>query len=248
MDVSFVIPAHNEEGNIEACVRGAFSCSPREVVVANNGSTDGTADILSRLKVEYGDALRVVDVRGKGVARARQAGLDVASGEYVASVDADCRPNPEWFARLSGLFLSHPDAVCVSGSYVFYDLPTRYKPLNDVKEWILKTLNRFTPIGRSQLCGGNFLIRRETLLRAGGFDVEKKFFGEDVETERRVRRLGRIVFSRDAAIPSSARRLLGEGMIVGFFFPRINRYYQLVTGRPLLSSEEKDWRSIPGPE
>lgn len=242
MDVSFVIPAHNEEKNIEMCVRGAFACSPREVIVVNNASTDGTAGILTRLKKEYGNVFRVIDLKEKGLALARQAGLEAAKGEYFVSVDADCRPNPEWFACLSGLLASYPRAICASGSYAFYDLPAKYKLLNAFKEAVLRAITVFTPFGRSQLCGGNFLIRREVLLRAGGFDIGNKFFGEDVETERRVRRFGDVVFSRRAAIPSSARRLVAEGMIKGFFAPRINRYYQLLTGKPLLTKSEKDWR------
>lgn len=242
MDISFIIPAHNEEKYIEACIRGAFSCKPREVVVANNGSNDSTGEILARLQMEYGNVLVVVDVPKKGVTLARQAALEKSTSKYVASVDSDCRPNADWMARMTDAFNNHPDVMCMSGPYDFYDLPRTYRFLNMIKEAVLLFVERTTHIGQSQVCGGNFIVRRDALIRAGGFDVCHAFNGEDVETERRLRRVGRVMFSRRLCIPASARRVIAEGILTSFIFPRFNRYYQLFVGKPVTSQDEKDWR------
>lgn len=245
MSVSFIIPAHNEEKYIEACVRGAFSCDQKEVervIVVSNASTDGTIGVLGGLRREFGDKLLVIDLAEKGLSRARQAGLDAATSEYIVSVDADCRPTQAWFSTLKGLLTKGDDVVCASGPYEFYDLPQRYRALNACKEFVLSAIGRFTPIGRSQMCGGNFMVRRQVLIDAGGFDVSNPFYGEDVAVEQRLNALGRVSFSRAASIPSSARRIIAEGLIRAFFLPRINRYFQLLRGAPLLTCGEKDWR------
>lgn len=239
-DVSVVIPAYNEERSIEACVRGAFSCGARlcEVVVVDNDSTDRTAAILRSLANEFAPRFAVVGLKQHGLSLARQAGFAVAKGEYVASVDADCLPDRVWFERMLAEFREHPRTVCVSGPYWFHDLPPAYRPLFLVKEALLRVL----PFGRSQLCGGNNIIRRDALLRVGGFDTSVRFTGEDVAMERRLRSLGPVVFRRSYAIRSSSRRVVAEGLVKSFLKPRVNRLYQLLTGRPLFGDGVRNWR------
>jgi peptidoglycan/xylan/chitin deacetylase (PgdA/CDA1 family) len=87
-----VVPAYNEEVNIERTIRSlAVSDYPKskfEVVVVDDGSSDHTADVVARLGLEN---VRLVRQHNAGKAPALQKGIDLSDAELVAMVDADTR-------------------------------------------------------------------------------------------------------------------------------------------------------------
>lgn len=88
MRVSVVIPAYNAEKFIRRAVDSALAQQanfPFEVIVVDDGSTDGTAGLLE----SYGSAIRVLRQENKGVSAARNAGVAVAAGEFIALLDCD---------------------------------------------------------------------------------------------------------------------------------------------------------------
>ncbi len=93
--LSIVLPAYNEEGNIERAVREALAGAAQaeatcEVVVVNDGSRDGTARILGGLQAELGSKLRVVDhPTNLGYGVALRDGFRATRGELVFYTDSD---------------------------------------------------------------------------------------------------------------------------------------------------------------
>ena len=93
--LSIVLPAYNEEGNIERAVREALAGAAKagatcEVVVVNDGSRDGTARILGKLEAEMGSSLRVVGHPGNlGYGVALRHGFRATRGELVFYTDSD---------------------------------------------------------------------------------------------------------------------------------------------------------------
>jgi glycosyltransferase involved in cell wall biosynthesis len=93
--LSIVLPAYNEEANVERAVRDALRAADEvvggaEVVVVNDGSRDGTRAILQRLQRELGETLVVVDYqRNRGYGAALRSGFEAASGNLVFYTDAD---------------------------------------------------------------------------------------------------------------------------------------------------------------
>lgn len=87
---SVIIPAYNAERYVEQCVRSVLAQTYRdvEVIVVDDGSTDRTPAVLDALARED-DRVRVVRVANGGVARARNLGVDHATGQYVTFIDAD---------------------------------------------------------------------------------------------------------------------------------------------------------------
>jgi len=117
--LSVVIPAYNEEGEIEKTVR-AFSEKLKkekivhEILVVNDNSRDGTEGILKKLEKEIKEFRYVNNSPPNGFGFAVRRGLDEFSGDLVAVVMADLSDDPKDLVRMYGRALKGPD--CVFGS------------------------------------------------------------------------------------------------------------------------------------
>lgn len=111
MLVSIVVPAYNAEKTIARCLQAclAQTHAELEVLVVDDGSTDGTAGIVRSFPVHY------VPQQNRGPAAARNLGARGASGDILAFTDADCVPRPDWIERLLGGFKDR--IVAVGGTY-----------------------------------------------------------------------------------------------------------------------------------
>jgi len=113
--VSFVVPVKNEERLIRQCVESIVNQTYKnlEIIVMDDGSTDGTPDVLRALKAEYGiRAYRMPKNVGKK--KAIEAAIRHATGEIFAFVDSDSVLEPDAIERLVAAFNAHPDAGAVS--------------------------------------------------------------------------------------------------------------------------------------
>ncbi len=92
--LSFIIPAYNAEPYLKECLDSIVRLDMRgrrhEIIVVNDGSTDGTADILREYVQEHTE-VQVITQENRGLSAARNAGMQVAEGEYICFVDADDR-------------------------------------------------------------------------------------------------------------------------------------------------------------
>lgn len=104
-DSLVLIPTYNEKENVEAIIRKVFSLShPFHVLIIDDGSPDGTADIVKQLMVEFPGQLFILERTAKqGLGRAYIAGFEYALAhpyEYIFEMDADFSHNPEDLVRL----------------------------------------------------------------------------------------------------------------------------------------------------
>jgi len=85
--ISAIIPAYNAAAHIADCIRSVLDQAgpAAEIIVVNDGSTDGTMQVLEG----FHDRIRFLDQPNRGAAAARNAGLRIARGDYVAFLDAD---------------------------------------------------------------------------------------------------------------------------------------------------------------
>lgn len=113
--VSIVIPAYNCAATIGETVDSCLSQSyPNlEVIVVNDGSTDSTAAVLRA----YGSRVRVLDKANGGLASARNAGHQIASGEYIAWLDADDIAHPDRIALQVAILQHSPTTVLVCSDF-----------------------------------------------------------------------------------------------------------------------------------
>ena len=214
--LSFVIPAYNEESYLPACLDSILAQSKDlghqvEIIVVNNASSDRTREVA----LGYTGVILVDEMR-KGLPWARQAGFLVSTGELIANVDSDSRLTPGWVARVLEAFAAAPEMVALSGPVVYYDLKPSQRvsvKLFYLLAFVLYTLNRYVLRAGSMVQGGNFVLRRSALESVGGFNTNIAFYGEDTDIARRLNRVGKVVFTFQLKMFSSARRLKSEGML-----------------------------------
>ena len=114
--VSVIIPAYNAESSLMQCLDSVLKQSFKntEIILVNDGSTDRT-DKIAR---SYEDKIRCIVQDNKGQGAARNSGLNIATGEYIAFLDADDYWKPEFLETTIKFLKSHNETVAVScGSY-----------------------------------------------------------------------------------------------------------------------------------
>lgn len=100
--LSLIVPVYNVAPFLETCLQSlvAQDLSGIEIILVNDGSTDDCPAILARYAAAYPDALRLVTQDNAGLSAARNSGLDLARGRYVAFVDSDDWIDPAYYRRL----------------------------------------------------------------------------------------------------------------------------------------------------
>lgn len=192
MKFSVVIPAYNEEqylprllDSIEVA-RANYSGGPEEieVIVADNDSTDRTAEVATAA------GARVVTVTKRRIAAARNGGGHAACGEIVCFIDADSALDPQTFDAI--------DKAMSSGRYIGGATGIRLerKSLGLLTAYcVCMTLVMIVGID-----SGVVFCRREDFEAVGGYD-ESRLYAEDVLFPLALRRLGRTRDQRLTRLP-----------------------------------------------
>jgi glycosyltransferase involved in cell wall biosynthesis len=216
MQLSFVVPAYNEEAYLPACLESILAQTQGlsdavEIIVVNNASTDRTREVALKFI-----GVRVVDETRKGLTFARQAGFAASTGELIANVDSDSRLTPGWVERVLAEFARDPKLVSLSGPFIYYDLSPKQRATVQIfysAAFLVYAINRYVLRAGSMVQGGNFVLRRDALEKIGGFDTKIAFYGEDTDIARRMNQVGKVKYTRHLKMFSSARRLKHEGML-----------------------------------
>jgi GT2 family glycosyltransferase len=182
-DVSIIVPCYNGMRTLTACIdsltRLAPASPPHEILVVDNGSTDGSLEaIAARPEVRL-----VKEHAVRGPAAARNAGARLAEGTILAFTDIDCVVTPSWLVESLPAFAA-PEVVGVGGAI------EGVRPKNRIQAWMnsRKILDQERALAhpfRPYLQTANALFRREAFQRVGGFDP-RLYCGEDCDLSWRV--------------------------------------------------------------
>ncbi len=138
IQVSVVVPAYNRQKTIRRCINSiiAQTVSPMEIIVVDDGSTDGTVKVLESMDCE---CLKIIKQNHKGAQVARNLGILNARGEYIAFLDSDDEWLPEMLEReITYLIKEKDDCVLYGDCYTcrhnkktLWNLPGRTGNLYD---------------------------------------------------------------------------------------------------------------------
>ncbi len=164
--VSVLIPSFNHARYLRECVDSVLAQdhTPMEVIVVDDGSTDGSMDILR----SYGSRIVLLQQQGGRQARARNLALGVARGEFIAFLDSDDRYRPGRISAAVAAFHAQPQAGLVWADHVLIDeaggerQPVRWAPRDaDFRREL---------IAGNPICNATATVRRSVLDDIGGFD------------------------------------------------------------------------------
>jgi glycosyltransferase involved in cell wall biosynthesis len=244
-DISFVVPAYNEEALIASCLDAIVAEIARarcraEIIVVDNNSTDRTREIAN----SFSD-VRIVAESQRGLVQARRAGCLAARGRLIANIDADTILPPGWVDTVLDEFARSPGLVALSGPFIHYDMSrtVRMAVAGFYRvAFLTYLLVRFVLRAGSMLQGGNFVIRKSALETAEAFNPDFTFYGEDTELARRLSKVGAVKFTFALPAFSSGRRLAAEGLLQVAARYSVNYLWTVVFKRPY-SSGWLDFRS-----
>lgn len=111
-EVSIIVPVYNVERYIRRCVDSILAQKFHDfnLILVNDGSTDSSGKLCDEYEINYHN-VRVIHKPHGGVSTARNAGLEVADGEYIAFVDSDDYIHPEMIGTLYELACAHSSDV-----------------------------------------------------------------------------------------------------------------------------------------
>lgn len=222
---SVIIPAKNEEKYLTACVesiqkqQGSFCI---EIIVVDNGSTDKTNEIASRL------GARVINEPIAGVGRARKIGTEAAQGDYILHVDADTRLPEDYLLRAIKIFEHESDLVCLGGQVFFYDAPWWMNILRFFSHRLFYFYARLVSGEKVGPLGNNMIFHKNDYEKTSGFDVGLKF-GEDADISRKLSELGKVKIDFSLRCFASSRRYhLNQNP-----FTQLINFLAVCRGRPI---------------
>lgn len=243
IDISVIVPAHNEENYIGNCLKALKNQDFKnyEIIVVNNGSTDKTADVVKKL------GIRVVSQPQPSITKTREKGRLLAKANLLVFIDADTIIPKNYLSKVYKIFENDKEVAAMSSPYIFYDGNIKttllIKFLVAVWPFYFK-ITRFLRIG-SLLFGSNFAARKSILDKIGGFNTNIKFYGEDVDTSKRLSRVGKTLFVSNLFVKVSARRYVKLGILKTCFFYTVNYFTIFFANKTFESKkiEELNFRS-----
>ena len=202
-DTSVVIVTCNRVGVLEHALRSIFRQEMPadwsfELVVVDDGSRDGTAELLQRLTAESPVPMRVLHTTGLGVPAARNLGANAAEGRWIASFDDDQVAHPTWLASLRAAAESTQSA-CFGGALLL-SLPVTCDPArlgSRARKLLGEHLvsSHLAPYPRGCFpATNNALVAREVFHTVGGFDTNFHQGGSDTDFFRRVEAAGHTIW------------------------------------------------------
>jgi biofilm PGA synthesis N-glycosyltransferase PgaC len=180
LQITLYVPCYNAERFLDETLPAVLAQTHpvAELVAVDDGSRDGTAEAAAR------HGLRVVrHPRNLGLAAARNTGVREACTAWVAALDADVRPHPDWLEILA--------AAVEAGRYAgacgqlrearIFSLADRWRDAH-MRQWWGEE-RRVNP---KFMFGNNTLVCRDALVQVGGYDERHRTNGEDVDISRRL--------------------------------------------------------------
>ena len=204
--MTVAICVYNGAGDLDRCLASlrTLRYPNYEVLVVDDGSTDGSADVAKRY------AVRLIELEHMGRGKARSAAIQAAEGEYIVFLDADEEATPDWLARLWRMH-DRLGATTVGGpNRPFADAGWQERAVNGAPGVAMPIVRADGTCTHLPTC--NFSIRSE-LVRRIGFHEELAVFGEDLHMCHQLIVSGHDLYFHPTASVSHHRRRSLRGYV-----------------------------------
>ena len=107
--ISVIVPVYNTAEYLPKCLNSILrqSYMPLEMILVDDGSTDGSGMICDEYASNYPEMIRVIHQNNQGSAAARNVGINLSRGEYLSFIDSDDYIEPDMFERLIDILLNN---------------------------------------------------------------------------------------------------------------------------------------------
>jgi glycosyltransferase involved in cell wall biosynthesis len=195
MKLSIVIPVYNERQTIchlVDLVRGVDTGLEREILLVDDGSTDGTRDVLPELEARHGDVRVILHEKNQGKGAALHSGFAAATGDIVLIQDADLEYDPLDYPRLLAPILQGRADVVYGSRFLGAGAHRVLYYWHYLGNRFLTTLSNMTTnlnLSDMEVC---YKVFRREILQA--LSLREKRFGFEVEITAKVARSGAIIY------------------------------------------------------
>ena len=191
MKFSIIIPLYNKRLTIRRAIYSALdqiggNLRSSELIVVDDGSNDGSIDIVNSIQREHRDKeIIVYSQANAGVSAARNKGIELASADFVTFLDADDTYEPNFLDEVENLIDDFPEAAMFATSYRFIDSDkgckkdAKFVGLSDKNDrQILSDYFFSAAVGDLPITSSSVCISKQALAELGGFP-EDECMGED---------------------------------------------------------------------
>ena len=189
-NISVIIPLYNKASEIELTLRSVLSQSlpPREIIVVDDGSTDGSAEVVERLATPL---VRLIRQQNRGVSAARNRAMQEATGEWVALLDGDDMWSSDYLSTVAEMIERWPACGAYGTGFSIDDgqrcVEGFYCQKEGVVDFFAESMTRYVLIPSATT------LRRDLALQLGGFP-EGMRMGEDQFLWTRIARVADVAF------------------------------------------------------
>jgi glycosyltransferase involved in cell wall biosynthesis len=206
--VSVIIPVWNDAARLKLCLEAlgaqTLPADDFEIIVVDNGSGDTSYEVAC----SFANATALRET-APGSYNARNLGLTIVRGQYVAFTDSDCLPDPEWLEHGLKLAQSDPRIGIVAGHIALFK-NDESTPEACVDYESIFSFNQQARIGENVCTTANWLSPMSAIEEGGRFDGQLRSQG-DFKLSRQIGSLGwRIVYCADCIVRHPARGSVAE--------------------------------------
>ena len=200
MKVSVYIPCYNVQYFIKGCIEAIMkqTCRVDEILVIDDGCKDETIAIASKYPVRI-----IRHEKNRGLSAVRNTAFKNAAGDFVASLDTDCLPEPEWLEKMIQEFRDERVGG-VGGKLLekYSEKPAdKWRSLNMPQHWGDTVMEN-----PEFLFGSNNVFRKSAVADVGYYNEECGNNGEDYEISQRLKAKGYLLIYQPEALAYHLRK------------------------------------------
>ena len=193
--VSIIVPCYNSELTIKKCAQSILdniinTDSPElfEFIIVNDGSNDGTADIIKNI-----DNAKIINhSKNQGLSAARNSGIKESNSDYIIFIDSDIILSNNWIKRIYSKIQEKKEVVGITGALE----PEPNKKVSSLDKYLFgnyrgtKKIDFNSPLNYKSFVFSNTIIKKNILDQVGNFDESLvKYGGEDTELAIRIHKV-----------------------------------------------------------